>query len=583
MRLLLFLVFLSNSLFADIILTDKTQKIANFTIPYLYDKTSEQTIDTIIKQKFERTSPSQFTFGYVEGTMWFKISLKNETKEDEFFIYFTEPFFETFNFYEYKDAEWKKSEAGLFRPLKDRSVANAHPVFMVKIAPQETKTYYFELSSKFAQVGEFKICTEKSFLENDYVLSSMLYMFYFGGLTIVILLNIFLFITLRSKLYAYYTAYVFFTTLFIFIFSGLDLYLGLAPIHYELHMSAAMLIVFLILFSSSLLETKIYIPKVHKILKLLVYIFLFLSMMIIIDIQPWYQIMNIFATLTFLLLIYTSIKSWKMGQSKAKYYLIIMLTYIITLALFSSVFIGILENNNFNRYAFLFVSFLEISFFSLILANDLHKTKTEKLKIQTELIEHKNLYARNLEAKVKERTSDLEKVQSQFKEQAHRDPLTNLYNRRYLTDIAEQNIKIAKRDSLELSVIILDIDMFKNINDTYGHSIGDKTIIKIAQKLKKIARESDMIFRYGGEEFLLLLPKTSLENATHLAERIREGIENISIELEDNKKVQVTISAGVSKVLNDKDINIEESINRADINLYKAKSSGRNIVINSLD
>jgi diguanylate cyclase (GGDEF)-like protein len=180
-----------------------------------------------------------------------------------------------------------------------------------------------------------------------------------------------------------------------------------------------------------------------------------------------------------------------------------------------------------------------------------------------------------LEHKVIERTQKLEDIQLKLIEQANRDPLTDLYNRRYFNEIGKNLISISKRENQNLSVMIMDIDDFKNINDTYGHSVGDKVIIFVADILRSTARESDICVRFGGEEFVIVLPNTAFDASQNLAEKIRKKVEDARIVIPDNKDIKFTISVGISQVSKN-DIKIESTLKRADEALYEAKTSGKN-------
>jgi len=158
------------------------------------------------------------------------------------------------------------------------------------------------------------------------------------------------------------------------------------------------------------------------------------------------------------------------------------------------------------------------------------------------------------------------------------DPMTKLYNRRYFTQMSETILKIAKREAKPLSVIMLDIDDFKQVNDTYGHKIGDDVIIKIAQTLQNIGRKSDVVCRFGGEEFILLLPYTQREGASIIAEKIRADIQMLSICVDDTKVIHVSVSVGVSSVDVTHQKVLDFAIKQADDALYKAKKEGKNRV-----
>ncbi|MFT5661396.1 MAG: diguanylate cyclase (GGDEF)-like protein [Sulfurimonas sp.] len=179
--------------------------------------------------------------------------------------------------------------------------------------------------------------------------------------------------------------------------------------------------------------------------------------------------------------------------------------------------------------------------------------------------------------KIARQTKELKETQAKLKEQANRDPLTNMYNRRYFADFAEKIISITKRTNEPLSLLMIDIDDFKRINDTYGHNIGDNVIIFLAETITLFTRESDIAARFGGEEFAIILPNTSTENAVKLAEKLRLRIEKMNFQ-ENDTNIKFTISIGVDAFNHQSDTNISESLNRADKALYQSKTSGKNKV-----
>lgn len=157
------------------------------------------------------------------------------------------------------------------------------------------------------------------------------------------------------------------------------------------------------------------------------------------------------------------------------------------------------------------------------------------------------------------------------------DPLTELYNRRYFFELAHQEFERARRYKHHLSIIMLDIDLFKNVNDTYGHLIGDQVLRTIAERCRSVLRSSDKIGRYGGEEFVVILPETTIEMAEKTASRIRNVVSDRQI-IVDNAKISVTVSLGVSSMDTDWKLALEQVLEQADQALYRAKQSGRNRV-----
>jgi diguanylate cyclase (GGDEF)-like protein len=171
----------------------------------------------------------------------------------------------------------------------------------------------------------------------------------------------------------------------------------------------------------------------------------------------------------------------------------------------------------------------------------------------------------------------IEQLKEELREQAIHDPLTNLYNRRYLNETLPRELARVERDNNSLSVVISDIDHFKMINDTYGHPVGDKFLVNIASLMKKNARGSDIVCRYGGEEFLLVMPNTSLDAAAKRAEEIRQKCAEVIIQHE-GKDLRITMSFGVATHPNHGK-EAEEIIIKADAALYRAKAQGRNCTV----
>lgn len=156
------------------------------------------------------------------------------------------------------------------------------------------------------------------------------------------------------------------------------------------------------------------------------------------------------------------------------------------------------------------------------------------------------------------------------------DELTGLYNRRHLVNVASGALKQAQRDQAPLSLMLLDLDYFKRINDTYGHPIGDEVLRQISKKLRQLSRPTDTLARIGGEEFCLLMPNTSTHDALQVADRLRREVEAnqlSGLEADDNPTISIGVTTDISGTLN-----FEQLYSFADKALYKAKSLGRNRV-----
>jgi len=173
-----------------------------------------------------------------------------------------------------------------------------------------------------------------------------------------------------------------------------------------------------------------------------------------------------------------------------------------------------------------------------------------------------------------------EAVISLLSETAFLDVLTGVYNRNYLQLILGKEISFCKRHNIPISVILLDVDDFKLINDKYGHDVGDLVLRFLGESIRRIIRSSDISVRYGGEEFLILLPFTSLEGAYTAGEKIRAYFESKTF-THNSLSITITISAGVAQIKNFE--NPWYDIKRADKALYMAKSLGKNRVMIASD
>lgn len=163
------------------------------------------------------------------------------------------------------------------------------------------------------------------------------------------------------------------------------------------------------------------------------------------------------------------------------------------------------------------------------------------------------------------------------------DPLTNLNNRRALDWELPRQIQNARNRSEPLSLLMLDVDYFKSINDTYGHPIGDRALQLLSSRLRHNLRFHDTLFRYGGEEFVIILSKTDRQEAALVARRLCKLISSQPFTIDDQRDLNITISAGTATLETEDDAKGASLLARADGNLLRAKSSGRNRVITCED
>ena len=184
-------------------------------------------------------------------------------------------------------------------------------------------------------------------------------------------------------------------------------------------------------------------------------------------------------------------------------------------------------------------------------------------------------YSDNLKSRA---LTDLEEAEAQLKFFATVDPLTNTFNRRHFLELSERKIKRTLTSHGQASFLLFDLDHFKKINDEHGHIIGDQVLQGIAQACSKHLRPNDVLGRFGGEEFVILLPETKLEDAKNIAERLRLLIEETPIKT-DIGSVNTTISIGLAIKEKTSIMSVDQLLSRADRAMYRAKQTGRNRVI----
>jgi diguanylate cyclase (GGDEF)-like protein len=225
------------------------------------------------------------------------------------------------------------------------------------------------------------------------------------------------------------------------------------------------------------------------------------------------------------------------------------------------------QNGSSQTYHFHFyTSGNDILAFGHLDVDEIESLSTELLTVNQEL--------NNLTRLLNTKNRELTKANKIITELTKIDPLTQLANRRHFNDRIEEMISLAERKLQPLSLIMTDIDTFKNVNDRFGHDAGDLVLQGYAELMKKNTRKEDLVARFGGEEFILLLPSTDINEAYQFSERIRTGLSQK--DLLGNGHI-VTASYGVSQLI--KDEGSIPFIKRADVALYRAKKSGRNQTI----
>ena len=267
-----------------------------------------------------------------------------------------------------------------------------------------------------------------------------------------------------------------------------------------------------------------------------------------------------------------------LGDRSARWYLLAWSVFLLGVIVITLNKTNLLPANFLTNNAAQIGSILEVVLLSFALADRINREKLLRFAAQQALLQTTEKMKEDLEERVQARTQDLEALNLQLEQLSQTDQLTGLKNRRYLELKIEEEFNRCARYNHVISVLMIDVDHFKSVNDQYGHAGGDECLRTIASHLIGGVRQPpDVAARFGGEEFCLLLPETGSKGATVVAERIRQSIHG-SVISGDEAMFSVSISVGVYTQTGG-DYNGEQALKNADAALYQAKEAGRNRVV----
>lgn len=589
--LLFFSIFTSQATAkAHIDLDENTSSYTDFTVNYLMEKPGQNMdIEEVSNLNFAQETSNAFSFGYKENTFWFHFSVFNNSPETKNMVLeFTEIIHKTVDLFVVSN-HISHRENGLRIRVKNREIKESNPSFPLTFSPYENKDIYLKVSSIYGVFGAIQLKTKEQF-NADLQLKKYLYLIYFTAVIVIGLYNLILFFYLKEKIYLYYIAYVFIFVVWAANYKGILLPFISMKTYDLLQITIPLFFIFFILFSQAIVETKKYFPVLHKILSSFILVCLVSLGLMFLSMHSGFYFINAAAIPLFPLLIVVSFGALHHKHHAAKIYLIALSIYIIGMSLLSLLALGILPYTLLLSHSAMIGSFFEIILFSLLLAYRINAVREDSKKTQQELILQQRTESTRLFHTVAEKTKALHRAKEQLEKElakkeileqhlkhlASTDPMTGLLNRRSFFDICDQAMIDASTKEKALTCLIVDIDHFKNINDTYGHDMGDKVIKNIAQLMLDNTRTLDHVGRIGGEEFAILMSDTDMESAYQISDRLRENISKYKMLLND-KSVSVTVSIGLS-YLTHEDKNIHTLLKRADTALYEAKENGRNQV-----
>lgn len=507
-------------------------------------------------------------FWHTQDTIWLRLSMDKISldKEEPYWLEVTDKLDSIELFSVKADGSYDVQRRGIAN-LGEQSLPSRSNLFHIQ--DPSTQEIFIKLDGALPLSITSYLYTELSFTNKISEYKFLTGIFY-GFLSALLIYNLFLFFSLKDKAYFFYVLYMLSFIFYQATLNSLDIellgnWLSEEFFIKSLTISGNLLLLFMLLFCLQFLELKKFLPSFHKIGKLLLWITIssLMASFILPDVAFINNFTTTFAVVVFIFLWLSGIFVFKKGQKMARYYIIgwtVLLSSIIVQALaFLSIIPRIFEEVPAIGAIF------ESIFLSLALGDKINIIKKEHQLMQETLNE-------TLEYKVQERTKELESAKLELEALATTDRLTQIPNRVRLDDVLEKEFEQATGNGTPLSIILLDIDHFKAVNDEFGHQVGDLVLRHAADLLKNHVRVEDIVGRWGGEEFLVICPHTRLMDAVQLSENLRQQLEQHSFPVIHQK----TSSFGVTSFVTGD--TIHSFLSRCDKALYQAKEHGRNRV-----
>ena len=476
------------------------------------------------ENKFQQLRENHSKFGFTQDTFWIEVKLhNNSTQKVQQVVEFLYPILDYIDIYELQN-----NQLILKKELGDLRVFVAHlqtpnPSYSLTLLPQESKRVFIKIRSQGSINIQLNVNNINEYYKST-ILKNTILAFYFGAVFIMLIYNFIIFIMIRNISFLYYVLFHVSYTLFSLIITGVSFQL-FWPLYPELNqyilpLSMTFTGVFGLLFVVHFLTIKEKLPKLYKFLQLLIVLFVLSFILIFVsDYNTTIKVDSLLSIFTssFLLLValYIYIKH---KDKNALYYFIswsFLFGGIIVIHLSN---IGIIPSTIFTNYSSHIGSFIELTLLSIALAHYYNQLKEKHLQLSIN-------------------NKELEYI-------SNTDKLTSAYNRRYFYNYCEKYFPQAKNNNNNFSLLMLDLDFFKKVNDIYGHSIGDEVLVNFSKTIRTIIREDDIFVRFGGEEFVLFLPNTDQSTSINIAQKINKTVSEIIFE--SNKELKVTVSIGIS-------------------------------------
>ncbi len=544
--------------------------------------------------QFKPYRQTSFNFGMYEGDLWFRISLPSDHQFN--YLEIDNPYLDIVRLYSrHADGSFHMQEAGDSMPFDSRDIKYRTFVFELDNSLQSTNVHYLKIRSKGAVHFLVNVWDEDGFLEYT-TRSQGLIGIYYGLLLVMAIYNLLIFFSIRESTHLYYVIYTLVFGLFFGAVSGVSFQYLWPENHQWAQLSSSFftgLVIFsAFLFSRDFLQTRKNSPILDRLILALMALSVFQIGLVLFGDLRLAAGMGIALGICLPPVIWWSaMHCWIKGFRPARFIILAWTFFLITIFTSGLMYAGLVEANFFTVYGMQIGSGLEIILLSFALADKMSLLKQGRQNLQAIYTNHLETYSHVLEKKVSERTGELQEameiarkknlelelINQHLTDLATHDGLTGLLNHHTFIEQFKHVIEDARRYRYSLVVMMIDLDHFKKINDTFGHLTGNDVLRSVATIFDRAVRESDLAARYGGEEFTLVLTRTSLTEAMGKAEVIRQQVKDLR--LENAPSLNLTISIGLAAFdPSNQNTDYNALLSQSDKALYDAKQQGRDRV-----
>lgn len=513
-------------------------------IDLLEDPEGELSIDEVARATFTPGTLAAANVGFTRSVWWARVKLRNTgSRELELFLRQTYPLIDYLDVYEQRGpGDWRTHATGDRRPFTARDIAHRDFVFPIHVAAQSERVVYLRYQSQGPIDISLALFSSPALLES-LSREQLAYGIYYGCVVMLLVWSSLVFIAVRDKAFLAYFAYVCTFGMYMLIHNGLA-YQYLWPQSPRWANTSLVALINIALFaglqfSRMILRAKEVIPRLDLGARTLQGIAVVLLLA-----TPFVPYSTIIAPIALLVLIgvifmlLLGVVSMMLGSRPARFYVIAWSSFLCGSVVFLLKTFGVLPHTFLTQNGWQIGSLLEMILLSMTLSTRMNE----------------------------------------LQQQSRTDPLTLLGNRRLFDDKLPEEFAMAREQQRPLSLLVLDIDHFKGYNDRHGHARGDHAIKAVANALRKFARRPLMAFRYGGEEFSVILPGVDCSTAAIISERLRRAVEETL-----HGDLSITISIGYACLSRGGFETAEQFFEAADSALYTAKQRGRNCVVSFHD